>query len=654
MSGVDITTLATHLAAAEDPGRVGELIVEALMVATGATAARVFLVHRSEGVLLCLTGRGGSLLEKRLAYRDAGLPGLALERRCTVQAGTELAVPLFCGDREVGVLAVEGAQGPEVAAKEIARLQGVLALALAHLMVRQEMLEQWRFLEVITTLNWLITSGLESLEFYDALHQLIKGLIEFDWMKVLVREGHRISVLAFFRDGQAVPPEEAAHVSDLALQARFSSGQPDVVEDLQAVPDLARDDILVAEGLHAILLAPLLTKQGVIGGLCFYSREAGKYAEKDFPLAQQLAGQLAMTVENTLLIREMARKNQEIEESHRQLASLNAIAETLARSLELEMMLQEVLAKVMEVVNWDAGLVFLRQEREEGFALAAYRGFSAEHLAGFREGAGRGDRASDAEVLPRLHFRDEMVVFDATNLPEGLNAPAFSAAGFYSGVVVPLRYKGKLQGVLTLFRRQKNELSPEEREVLEAVGSQIGVAVENARLYQKVKTMAERDALTGLYNRHKFFAILDAELKRCSRYKSKCGVLLFDVDHFKDYNDTFGHLAGDDCLRKTGRIIQQSIRETDTAARYGGEEFVALVVEADAPNTVKVAERLRKRIEAEGQKEPFPTVSIGVAVFPDDGQTAQELLLTADNALYTAKRMGRNRTVWRGMVQTPA
>lgn len=126
------------------------------------------------------------------------------------------------------------------------------------------------------------------------------------------------------------------------------------------------------------------------------------------------------------------------------------------------------------------------------------------------------------------------------------------------------------------------------------------------------------------------------------------------MDHFKDYNDTFGHLAGDDCLRKTGRIIQQSIRETDTAARYGGEEFVALVVEADAPNTVKVAERLRKRIEAEGQKEPFPTVSIGVAVFPDDGQTAQELLLTADNALYTAKRMGRNRTVWRGMVQTPA
>uniref|UniRef100_A0A7C2EII9 Diguanylate cyclase n=1 Tax=Ammonifex degensii TaxID=42838 RepID=A0A7C2EII9_9THEO len=652
MSSVNLAALAAQLAAVEDPGHAGELIVEAVITATGAAGARVYLVHRSEGVLVCLASKGGSPPEKRLAFGEGTLPGLALQRQSTVQAGTELAVPLFFGERGVGVLAAEGVKDPVAAEQEMAPLGGVVALALAHLMVRQEMLEQWRFLEVITTLNWLITSGLESFEFYDALHQLIKGLVEFDWMKVLVKEGNRINVLAFFRDGEAVPPEEAAHASDLALQARFLSGQPDTVEDLRAAPDLAGDSVLVAEGLRAILLAPLLTRQGVIGGLCFYSRKTGKYTEHDFPLAQQLAGQLAMTIENALLIREMSRKNQEIEESHRRLATINAIAETLTRSLELEEVLREVLAKVMEVINWDAGVVFLRQEEEKGFVFAVHRGLPVDYVASLTESRRSRDKVSNVPV--RFSFPEEIAEFDATNLPGGLDASLFSAGSFQFGVVVPLKHKDEIRGVLLLFRRTRQRLNEGERKVLEAVGNQIGVAVENARLYQKVKTMAERDALTGLYNRHKFFAVLEAELKRCSRHQSKCGVLLFDVDHFKDYNDTFGHLAGDECLRKTGRIIQQSIRETDTAARYGGEEFVALVVEADARNTIGVAERLRRRLEAEGQKEPFPTVSVGVAVYPDDGLTAQELLLTADNALYTAKRMGRNRTVWRGMVQTPA
>ncbi|MEW6183073.1 MAG: diguanylate cyclase [Bacillota bacterium] len=644
MNDEDLAVLASQLAATEDPARIGDLIVTTLDAVSGCAGTKVYLLNRSEGTLVSLTEKDADTgRNSSFSLSEATLPGLALRQGCQVRAGDELALPLTYADREVGVLSFNKVDGAGNLEEKINRLKGVFALALADLAARQEMLGQWRFLEVITTLNWLLTSGLESREFYDALHQLIKGLINFDWMKILVNEQNRLGVLAFFRDDEAVDPATALYPSDFVLQSRFAGGQPDIVEDLQTIPELAGDADLADSGLQTVLVVPLVAKSGVVGGLCFYSKEKGKYAEKDFPLAQQLAGALATAIENTILIQEMARKNQEIEESHRRLATLNIIAETLTRSLELEMVLQEVLAKVMEIADWHAGAVLLQEDRE-GFLLAAYRGFSeecAKHLG-------------EKEILEKVHSlpMDEIVVFDAADASLG---PVMNEASaeFSLGVFVPLRRKDKVQGVLTLFHKTKQGLSPEEKEVLDAVGSQIGVAVENTLLYKKVKKMAERDALTGLYNRHKFFALLDSELKRCQRYKSKCGVLLLDIDHFKDYNDTFGHLAGDQCLKQAAQLFQQSIRETDVAARYGGEEFVVLVVEADVPGVIAVAERLRGKLEAEGQKEPFPTVSIGMALYPDDGVTTQDLLLIADNALYTAKRLGRNRIVWRDMVQTP-
>ncbi|MEW6447393.1 MAG: diguanylate cyclase [Bacillota bacterium] len=642
MTGVNLASLTAELVSTEDPARIGNLVVEAVNGITKATGVELYMVNRSEGVLVCLTADNDRA--KRLPLGGATLAGLALQKRCPVLAADELAIPLFVAQREVGVLLVRTNESLHAVEQELNNMKAVFALALANLAGREEMLDQRRFL--ITTLNRIIALSLENREFCDDLYQLVKGPIDFDWMKVLVKNHKKIDVLAFIRDGEAVASEESFHASDLVLQSKLDLGRPDVVEDLQAVPELTADPALAAANLHCLLLVPLLTSRGVIGGLCFYSRKKGRYSDKDFPLAQQLAGQLATTIENTLLIREMTRKNREIEESHRRLATLNAVAETLTRSLELEMVLQEVLAKVVEVADWDAGAVLLQKENEEGFFLSAYLGIPDEYAAYLKA-----EQDDTSKTPPCITFTGDLLVFGAADVPEILNPPLFASSGFSFGAVVPLRHKTKIEGVLILFRKQERQMCPVEREVLEAVGNQIGVVVENVRLYQKVKTMAERDALTGLYNRHKFFAFLDLELKRCRRYNSKCAVLLFDADNFKDYNDTFGHLAGDECLRKMGSIIQQAVRESDVAARYGGEEFVVLVVEADARGGIAVAERLRRLLEAAGENQLLPTVSIGVAVYPDDAQTVHELLLTADNALYTAKRLGGNRTVWRGLVQ---
>jgi two-component system cell cycle response regulator len=153
------------------------------------------------------------------------------------------------------------------------------------------------------------------------------------------------------------------------------------------------------------------------------------------------------------------------------------------------------------------------------------------------------------------------------------------------------------------------------------------------------------DKLTGLYNRRYFDHFLDFELKRSSRQKASLALLMMDIDNFKQINDTLGHLFGDKILNKLGDIIKSIIRETDLAARYGGEEFAIVMSNTGLEEAVEIAERMRKAISAcnfDIKKLPT-TVSIGVALYPSDSTSLQDLVSNADRALYRAKHKGKNR-----------
>ncbi len=131
---------------------------------------------------------------------------------------------------------------------------------------------------------------------------------------------------------------------------------------------------------------------------------------------------------------------------------------------------------------------------------------------------------------------------------------------------------------------------------------------------------------------------------RARRRESKLSLLFCDCDHFKAYNDDYGHKAGDAALARIARIIEACGRRSDLAARYGGEEFVLALADTDAAGARTVAERLRSEVEASSARGGHPlTVSIGIATFPDDAGARDELLDKADWAMYTAKRAGRNR-----------
>ena len=161
----------------------------------------------------------------------------------------------------------------------------------------------------------------------------------------------------------------------------------------------------------------------------------------------------------------------------------------------------------------------------------------------------------------------------------------------------------------------------------------------------ELERLSVTDALTGLYNRRHLMGTLANEVQRSRRLRRTFSVLLADVDHFKQYNDTNGHLGGDAALVKIAEILRQTTRGVDTVARYGGEEFVVMLLEANLATATMVAERIRARVAAEDLGEGHLTLSIGLAEYPDGGDTPEELIASADAAMYKAKNAGRNQVV---------
>ena len=167
------------------------------------------------------------------------------------------------------------------------------------------------------------------------------------------------------------------------------------------------------------------------------------------------------------------------------------------------------------------------------------------------------------------------------------------------------------------------------------------------RMADELKARARTDDLTGLPNFRAFRERIDGELERADRYPERFGVLVLDLDRFKKYNDTFGHLAGNEALKRVAQIIRETVRAVDFPARYGGEEFAVVVPQVDAPALAAIAERIRASVE----QLPAPaggsavTVSIGAALYPDDGHDHEALFRAADERLYQAKEAGRNRVM---------
>jgi len=211
----------------------------------------------------------------------------------------------------------------------------------------------------------------------------------------------------------------------------------------------------------------------------------------------------------------------------------------------------------------------------------------------------------------------------------------------------PLVSRGNLVGVLVLGK--KEPLAPYDLgdiELVRALTHETAIAIENAQLHARIETQAVTDGLTHLFNRRHFDVRLREEIGRESRQGGNFSLILIDIDGFKIFNDTQGHVAGDELLAELGEIIKESVRGIDMAFRYGGDEFALLLPGTPAEGAAVVAERVCKSVQRQTQAKAVPvTASLGIACWPDDGVTNMEIVRAADRALYQAKRNGGNQAV---------
>ena len=213
-------------------------------------------------------------------------------------------------------------------------------------------------------------------------------------------------------------------------------------------------------------------------------------------------------------------------------------------------------------------------------------------------------------------------------------------------IASPILFKGKLIGVIGLGK--VNATTGNERRFISMIADFAGVALENCEYLQSAKKEAVTDSLTGLYNKKYFGERAIEAAQKASNYNFPLSIFMFDIDHFKNYNDTNGHVEGDSLLKELAQLVREASRGTDLIARYGGEEFIVLLPNTDKEGCLIYAEKIRKRVEEypfrhkEKQPSGYVSISGGVATFPSDGDTTDAVVRHADEALYKSKKAGRN------------
>jgi diguanylate cyclase (GGDEF)-like protein len=362
------------------------------------------------------------------------------------------------------------------------------------------------------------------------------------------------------------------------------------------------------------------------------NRGAFSYILKPYEIDQLLL-QAKRAIEKQQAEEKIIRHSIELQRTNAELKALYEISLSLCRTIDMEMLLKDVLQTFMEMEIFQferKGAVFLVEE--ERLRLVASAGLSEAELEpckNLRFGECLcGVAALTGEIIISENSREDSrhVIFLPDPAPHG-------------HIILPLKTVNSVVGVLCIYTRPEAEVDGRALTLLSTLGNQIGIAVNNARLFEEAKFYSIQDHLTGLLNRRSLQVQLEKCVEAAKRYGETFSVIMLDIDHFKQYNDTHGHVEGDRLLVKLAGILLHKMRNADYVFRYGGEEFLVILPETDAEKACEAAERLRIAVEAEAGV----TISLGVATYQKDAQDSASLIKSADALLYRAKQNGRNR-----------
>ena len=332
----------------------------------------------------------------------------------------------------------------------------------------------------------------------------------------------------------------------------------------------------------------------------------------------------------------------QITNAHREVYALYEIARTFGSSLDIEDTVSVLVNKVGHVVPFDLCAVYLYDE-VKGYATAA-------HVAGRHSEALRGRVVAPGEgvvgfVLAnrRTSFLlDPMLDFSDVRLPEDYQ--------FRSMVALPLLKDERVLGVLAIYMIEQRRYTDDHLRLLDTVARLASDALSNAMSHAEAESNALTDTLTGLPNSRAMYVRFEQEASRARRTGKAFQVVMLDLDDFKQVNDTFGHKTGDRVLREVGRILQAQLREYDFLARYAGDEFVAIVQNLTAEQTAELSERIERAVSkfslhVRGDKRARVGISVGYASYGVHGETLDQLLIAADESMYSVKSDHKQRAL---------
>jgi diguanylate cyclase (GGDEF)-like protein len=555
------------------------------------------------------------------------------------QVAGHLIAPLMHHDRVLGALSAVTSEPRAWTSGDVAFIT-TLATHAAIALVNAELFEQTEAraaqLEVLQAASARMSRSGTAEGVGRTVVEETRRIIDYHNARVYLIEGDKVVPIAF--EGRVGAYEHIdMELLTCALGEGFTGwvalhGEPILVQDANRDPRgstiAGTDDID-----ESMLVVPMRHDGATIGVITLSKLGLDGFGPDDLRLLTILADQAATTIGSTRLLtrtQDLARELRRMLDMSAELSgSLDPrqVAELMAGHLARAMGVQECV-----ISYWDrpAGRVE---------SMGYYPVHRINEIEPFFEVSGY------PQTL-RVLERQETVIIDADDpAADPAELELMARDGVKILAMLPLIAKGQSIGLVELNSNGSVTFDEERLGLARTMANEAAMALENARLYEEARNLADRDPLTGFYNHRFLHERLGEEVVRTQRGRRAMSVLMLDLDDFKLVNDTFGHLFGDRVLTWTAELIRSTLRASDIPARYGGDEFAIILPETDGDEATRAAERIlaafRDNAYVGEQRGPVPIgASIGVATFPADGRTATELIAAADKALYRVKRDG--------------